>query len=50
MQLLRQPSSPCIDAGTNGAVPAGLTTDLAGRLRLVDDLLTTDTGNATVCS
>jgi len=38
-------ASPCIDAGNNSAVPAGVTTDLAGRLRFVDDLLTADTGN-----
>jgi hypothetical protein len=37
--------SPCIDAGDNTAVPVGITTDLAGRLRFVDDLLTVDTGN-----
>jgi hypothetical protein len=28
--------SPCIDAGDNTAVPAGVTTDLGGRLRFVD--------------
>ena len=36
--------SPCIDAGDSTAVPAGITTDLAGRQRFVDDLLTPDTG------
>lgn len=29
--------SPCLDAGDNGAVPAGLTTDLDGLARRVDD-------------
>ena len=28
--------SPCIDAGSNGAVPLGVTTDLEGNLRIVD--------------
>jgi hypothetical protein len=37
--------SPCIDAGSNPAVPAGITTDLDGRLRFVDDLPTPDTGS-----
>ncbi len=30
------PDSPCIDVGTNGAVPADLTTDLDGHPRIVD--------------
>lgn len=37
--------SPCIDAGNNAAVPAGITTDLAGDPRFVDDPDTADTGN-----
>ena len=28
---------PCIDAGSNAAVPAGMGTDLAGNPRFVDD-------------
>ncbi|HSA29788.1 MAG TPA: right-handed parallel beta-helix repeat-containing protein [Phycisphaerae bacterium] len=40
-------SSPCIDAGDNAAVPTGVTTDLAGRSRFVDDLTTPDTGAGT---
>jgi hypothetical protein len=34
--LRLQPDSPCIDAGDNTAVPAGVTTDLAGKSRFVD--------------
>ncbi len=29
-------TSPCIDAGSNGSVPAGITTDLAGNPRFID--------------
>ena len=36
--------SPCIDAGDNTAVPSGVTTDLDGKLRFVDDPDTVDTG------
>jgi hypothetical protein len=36
--------SPCIDAADNGAVPAGIATDLAGNLRFVDGPSTKDTG------
>lgn len=32
-----RPSSPCADAGDTGAVPAGVSLDLAGRPRIVDD-------------
>jgi hypothetical protein len=39
------PGSPCIDAGNNNAVPAGVTTDLDGFPRFIDDLLTSNTGN-----
>lgn len=39
--------SPCIDAADNTAVPSGVTTDLDGKPRFVDDLCTTDTGNGT---
>jgi len=42
-----QPSSPCIDAGDNSAVPAGITTDLDGKPRFRDDPDTADTGNGT---
>ncbi len=37
--------SPCIDAADNTAVPAGVTTDLDGFGRFVDDPATSDTGN-----
>jgi hypothetical protein len=39
-----QAGSPCIDAGDNTAVPVDLLTDLAGRLRFVDDPSVPDTG------
>ncbi len=39
------PGSPCIDAGDNTAVPIGVTTDLDGNPRFVDDPSTPDTGN-----
>ena len=42
-RLLR--GSPCIDAGDNTCVPAGITTDLDANPRFADDLATTDTGN-----
>jgi hypothetical protein len=38
---------PCIDAGDNTAVPAGVTTDLAGNPRFIDSLISPDTGNGT---
>ncbi len=38
------PGSPCIDAGNNNAVPVGITTDLDGNPRFVDDPDTVDTG------
>ena len=38
------PGSPCIDAGDNTAVPDGITTDLDGNPRFVDDPDTDDTG------
>jgi hypothetical protein len=34
--------SPCIDAGNNAAVPAGIFTDLDGHVRFVDDPATPD--------
>jgi hypothetical protein len=39
--------SAAIDAGDNAAVPGGVTTDLDGGLRLVDDLTVADTGVGT---
>ena len=39
--------SPCIDAGDNDAVPDGVTTDLDGLPRFVDDPDVDDTGNGT---
>jgi len=39
--------SPCIAAGDNTAVPAGVTRDVEGALRFVDDLVMADTGNGT---
>jgi parallel beta-helix repeat protein len=45
--LRLQAGSPCIDAGDNDAVPAGVTTDLDGNPRFVDDPDTVDTGNGT---
>jgi hypothetical protein len=41
------PGSPCIDAGSNTYVPAGVTTDLDGNPRFVDDPDTVDTGYGT---
>ncbi len=38
------PGSPCIDAADNTAVPKGITTDLDGNPRFVDDPDTKDTG------
>jgi hypothetical protein len=40
-------SSPCIDAGDNEAVPAGISFDLDGNPRFVDSSLSPDTGNGT---
>jgi predicted outer membrane repeat protein len=40
--------SPCIDAGDNAAVPTGVTTDLNGWSRFMDDPCTTDTGSGTL--
>jgi hypothetical protein len=42
--LRLSPGSPCIDAGGNTAVPKGITTDLDGNPRFVDDPDTVDTG------
>ncbi len=39
-----EPGSPCIDAADNTAVPKGITTDLDGNPRFVDDPDTKDTG------
>lgn len=39
--------SPCIDAGDNNEVPSGVTTDLDGNPRFIDDPDITDTGNGT---
>jgi predicted outer membrane repeat protein len=41
------PLSPCIDSGDNTAVPAGITTDLAGLPRFIDDPATGDSGRGT---
>lgn len=38
------PDSPCIDAGDNSAVPEGVTTDLDGNPRFIDDPLKEDVG------
>jgi hypothetical protein len=45
--LRLQGGSPCIDAGDNGVVPGGATTDLDDCPRYVDDPLTADSGNGT---
>ena len=42
------PGSPCIDAADSNAVPVGITTDLDGNPRFIDDPATPDTGNG-VC-
>jgi hypothetical protein len=39
--------SPCIDAGDNTAVPTGVSTDLDGMSRFLDDPDAADTGNGT---
>ena len=44
--LRPSPGSPCIDAGDNTGVPGGITTDLDGRPRFIDDPATPDTGNS----
>jgi parallel beta-helix repeat protein len=41
------PGSPCIDAADNAAVPGGITTDIDGNARFVDDPGTVDTGSGT---
>ena len=41
------PASLCIDAGDNSAVPAGVTRDVEGELRFVDDAAVADTGSGT---
>jgi hypothetical protein len=38
------PGSPCIDAGSNPALPEGVLTDVNGNPRFVDDPRTADTG------
>jgi len=45
--LRLQPASPAIDAGDNGAMPPGITTDLAGNARFVDLPTVPDTGSGT---
>ncbi len=37
--------SPCLDAGDNSAVPAGMTTDLSGGPRFIDDPAVVDSGS-----
>jgi predicted outer membrane repeat protein len=41
------PGSPAVDSGNNAAVPAGVTTDLAGLPRFSDDPAVPDTGSGT---
>jgi autotransporter-associated beta strand protein len=45
--LRLRPSSPCIDAGNNSAVPTGISTDLAGNPRFADVPAVADTGSGT---
>jgi hypothetical protein len=45
--LAPQGGSPAIDAGRNDAVPSGITADLRGSRRFVDDSEKTDTGTGT---
>ncbi len=45
--LRLQPDSPGIDAGNNAAVPADVTTDLAGQPRFMDDPRMPDGGSGT---
>ncbi len=45
--LRLQPSSPAMDAGDNGLVAGGVTTDLDGNLRFMDNQIVADTGNGT---
>jgi hypothetical protein len=40
-------SSPCVDAGDNASVPSGVTTDLVGSARFLDDPSSPDTGVGT---
>jgi len=44
------PGSPCIDAGDNSQVPAFLSTDRDGGVRIVDDPQTSNTGNPTTAT
>ncbi len=46
--LRLQPSSPCIDAGDNTAVPEDITADLDGNPRFLEIPETPDTGNGTL--
>ena len=41
------PGSPCIDAGDSNSVLPGVTTDLDGKPRFIDGILTPDTGAGT---
>src|SRR5205823_1894750 len=34
--LRLQSTSPCIDVGSNAAIPAGITTDIRGKNRIID--------------
>ena len=47
MDFHLQPGSPCIDSGSNDAVPHAVTTDLDGTPRFIDDPFTADSGQGT---